>query len=241
MRLFLATASILTAMVLLPACNPPAPVEVYTPEGEVRTPDGPSAPEDLPLVQQSGLNIGDLEQTVHLNIVLSERSEATNITVAPLTDRLDRIQLLRIIVEPPYPESLWLQPVVDSNNDFSEQPAIFRGVYRRNNVALDSFAQVLGERRRNEYPQPPIDILSGLPGTPDSLLLEVDLEGVLYPAGYEAGAIEDPARATSDTMSTAMYGTTVRVEFVGRPAAPDATAPAETPPPESGASANGAS
>jgi hypothetical protein len=201
---------------VLTACEAPAPVEVYTPEGEVRMPDEPAETEELPMVQAGGLNIGDLEQTVHLNIVLSERSQATNIRVQELTDRLDRVQLLTVLVAPPYPESLWLQPVVDSNNDFSEQPAIFRGVYRRNNVALDSFAQVLSERRRNEYPMPPIDVLAGLSGVPDGLLLEVDLEGVLFPRGYDPAAIADPAEATSDAVTTALYATTVRVEFLGR-------------------------
>jgi hypothetical protein len=171
------------------------------------------------------LDIGDVEQTTALNITLSDRSTASNVQVEQMLEsKLDRVALLTITVTPPYPEQLWLSPMLKTREGFDENPVVWRGEFIRDGeVVIDEFALLLNERFHKEYPLPDFDALAGLDTVPESMLIEVRPEALLFPPDTDAGTIDPDTANLDDPARRATYGalytTTVRIAFEGEPAA----------------------
>lgn len=195
-------------------------------DGQKKAEDAPQSifAEDTAAAAKA-LDIGDVEQTTALNITLSDRSTASNVQVEQMLEsKLDRVALLTITVTPPYPEQLWLSPMLKTREGFDENPVVWRGEFVRDGeVVIDEFALLLNERFHKEYPLPDFDALAGLDTVPGSMLIEVRPEAMLFPPDTDAATIDPDTANLDDPARRATYGalytTTVRIAFEGEPAA----------------------
>lgn len=176
------------------------------------------------------LDIGDVEQTTALNITLSDRSTASNVQVEQMLEsKLDRVALLTVTVRPPYPSHLWLSPMLKTREGFDENPVVWRGAYVRDDEqVLGEFALLLNERFHKEYPLADFDAMAGIESVPESMLIEVRPEALLFPPDTDAGTIDPETADLDDPARKAAYGalytTTVRIAFEGRRSGPDEVA-----------------
>lgn len=164
---------------------------------------------------EEGFNVGDMEQVIHVNLRLLDQSETPAVAVSIREDPLDRVRRLDISVDPPFPEKLWLEISVQIRELFKETPIVLRGkLLADEKREIGTIAVVLTGERRGDYVLEPVNVLGGLDDLPDSMLITLDLEGLLMPAGTDPATI-DPTTATTDPdrMSHAMTSTVVRLEF----------------------------
>ncbi len=199
----------------LSGCWQPEPIPFEPPKGEPGV--KPAAPvDDTSAVMGKELKVGDVEQTVTINMSLSQRSQARNITEEVLADKLERVRLLTININPPFPNSLWLDTVVKAKNDFHYTPVVLRGSYLRNEKeSLGDIKLVLAGRFSDDYNLQPIDVLAGLEQVPETMLISMDLEALLMPPGTDPAAIKpDTATTPPERITRAMYyKTAVRINF----------------------------
>jgi hypothetical protein len=220
-------ALFLLPLLLLPACSPTE--EPDAPEEEAAVPDAPPSPaefqgeadEELVGMEKKQYTVGDVEQTVFVNMTVAQESLAPNVGPNRLEDKQDRIKFLEISVAPPYPESLWLKPVLQSKNDFSTTQAVIRIdiVREQDGEVLAEFDRVLHARgtHRKEYELEPVDVMQGLENPPEVMVVKVDTEAVLV---YEDLAVDeiDPTTYTGERLHTTDFdfGTVARIEFLGQ-------------------------
>lgn len=200
-------------------------------------PSSPSARSDESAAASTSVkpvpkNIGDVEQTVFINVKVSDKSKSPKVLEETKADALDRIRLLTLDILPPFPEELWLDVECQCRENYDETPVVIRG-----NFAIDgkptteSLSIVLGERANQTHPLPPLEVMH-LIGTPlpETVLISLNLEGLLMPVGTDPASVNPlTAETTPDRTSRAVLGTAVRINFrkegFGKPVAPVAGPP----------------
>lgn len=222
------TRLLAAAMMLVVICGcelPASPVE----RADDAAPD--AAATQAPVVQSAATrekDIGDLEQTVYVNLRLSRISMAPNIREDAKADGLERIRLVTLDVEPPFPDQLLLDIVLSIREPFAHHPAIVRGAFVLDEEReIQPFAAIVNNEQRDDLLVGSLDIMQAVNGIPESALITLEAEGILLKPGADT-VLLDPMRVTADSASTttAMQGTTIRVNFHGAADAPQAP---ETP------------
>jgi hypothetical protein len=198
---------VLTLLAALGACKPP-PLDV---EPEDAPPES-ALPSDE-LAAEPELNIGDVEQGIDVEASLAPESKSAQIVATQLTDKMGRVKILRLEVSPPYPRELWLDYKVNARRNFVERPAVLRGrMLADGKRELASFALVLGSKATRNTFSTRINALEGVEAMPETLGIHVEAEALLLPEGTDEATI-DPATASSDETSGAVYQTAVRINF----------------------------
>lgn len=218
------TRLLAAALMLVGICGcelPASPVE----RADDAAPDA-AAPQ-APVVQSAATrekDIGDLEQTVYVNLRLSRISMAPNVREDVKADGLERVRLVTLDVEPPFPDRLLLDIILSVREPFAHHPAIVRGAFVLNKEReIQPFAAIINNEQRDDLLVGSLDIMQALNGIPESALITLEAEGILLKPGADT-VLLDPMRVTADSANTttAMQGTTIRVNFHGAADAPQA-------------------
>ena len=218
------TRLLAAAMMLVVICGcelPASPVE----RADDAAPD--AAATQAPVVQSAATrekDIGDLEQTVYVNLRLSRISMTPNVREDAKADGLERIRLVTLDVEPPFPDQLLLDIILSIREPFAHHPAIVRGAFVLDaEREIQPFAAIVNNEQRDDLLVGSLDIMQAVNGIPESALITLEAEGILLRPGADT-VLLDPMRVTADPASTttAMQGTTIRVNFHGAADAPQA-------------------
>lgn len=212
--------------VLLCSCLPSGqtPSNNQAPSPSAKPSESSAAPAPVKPVPK---NIGDVEQTVFINVKVADKSKSPKVLEETKADALDRARLLTLDILPPFPEELWLDVECQCRENYDEAPVVIRG-----NFAIDGkptpegLSIVLGERSNQTHPLPPVEVmhLIGNP-PPETVLISLNLEGLLLPVGTDPASVNPlTAETTPDRTSRAVLGTAVRINFrkegFGKPVAP---------------------
>jgi hypothetical protein len=176
-----------------------------------------------------GLNPGDVEQTIFLNITLAPQSRTPNIVIDEKADRRDMIRFSEIVVHPPHPEELVFDVLLMCRNNFTNQPVVLRGSYVVDGeTEVGSLNYVLSGVNNTDYPMGSFS----MPGraAPASVLLTLDAEASLTEQDTRPEAVNPDTFSAPDGMRTrALNSTAIRIEFVTEPA-PERTIENAQPP-----------
>ena len=218
-------AVVFAAITLLTACGSPvapAPPSDNSVQGSGAG-AGPASSSTQGVVAK---NIGDVEQTVFVNLKLAERSRSPRILQEAKADALERVRLLTLDLLPPFPEELWLDAECQCREKYDDTPVVVRGTYLIDGRATEEkISIVLAKHSEQTHALPSVELMRLIGPPPDSVLVTLDLEGLLMPMGTDPATI-DPwtAKTTPDRTSRAVLGTTVRINFqeagLGEPAGP---------------------
>lgn len=202
------------------------------PERQDSVPPGTETPGTLfPEVEQivAPLDIGDIEQGIHFNILLSDRSESAHVSVDAKEDLLFRTKLAHVRVEPPFPEELWFNTTLRCRNDLKGNPVVLRGRYLLDGAReLKTFSMIYAEKGENDIELEPVEVLHAYEEPPDSVLLTLEVEALLMPPDTDPATVDAVTATTSpDRISSAMSATVVRIDFV---AASESSVSSDAPP-----------
>ncbi len=202
----------LFCIVIFISCTPKS----EPPTGETSLGDAKPEANAPTAVKPVPKNIGDVEQTIFINVKVSDKSKTPKIIEESKADALERCRLLTLDVLPPFPEELWLDVECQCRDNYDEAPVVIRGTFMLDNQpTTEGISIVLGERSNQTHPLPPIEVmrLVGSP-LPDTVLLRLDIEGLLMPLGTDPNTINPlTADTTPDRKSKAVLGTAVRINF----------------------------
>lgn len=219
-------AALVTLSVIICGCNPvPEPTLKKTTAPE----DG--MPKRDPMQSRLALSKdrGDVEQTLHVEVVLAPESALPNIGVRKTEDSRPRLNLLELNVNPPYPSDLNLIVQGRTSNDFSTSPVVIRMKLYLDDVEVGSLNGVVGKAPFDTiFAQQTVDVWKDKTDLPKSMLVIARGEALLMPEGTDIATI-DPATATTTPERIAqLMSNPVRINIRGDDdTASDETAPSE--------------
>ncbi|MCL4217866.1 MAG: hypothetical protein KJ052_12785 [Candidatus Hydrogenedentes bacterium] len=213
--------------VLLPACNL-----------ELKKDAPPASPSDIatptsPAPMRTGLDIGDLEVTAVMHLVLSGTSTTKTVQADTLLTATDVVTMQTVSISKPYPESLMIDLQKKITSDFSVQPGIIRGEIMRQvddkpeKEKIEDVLIVLGKKSGLEHVLA-FDAFKGLDQYPETMLITLEGEGVLLDEGEDIEAV-DPMTVTAppERMTRALSVNPLRINFVDGSAPRFENAPAD--------------
>ncbi len=237
-RVLFCLAGVLALAGWLVGCEPPAPADPQEAE-----PPSFEAPAEEPVTARpTVLDIGDVEAQVWVEGTIDPESEDAGVFAQEMVDRRQRRNMVRILLEPPYPDELWLHYETTCERNFPDTPAVIRGSFVRDvdGAELGRLAGVFGEDGINTQYTTRINALEGLEEIPESFLITFDGEALLLESGVEEADVDpEEAETTPGRQSNFVYCNPVRVIFlededeevvVEDP--PEAEEPPEEPEPE---------
>jgi len=203
------------AFLVVFGCTPP---EVPDPvPDDIETPSVIDVSPEGIMEEQTELDIGDVEQTIHFNVTLASESRGRNIQVDSRSDALNRIRLTTVTIEPPYPDELFFDVTLQCRNQFDNTPVVLRGEYMVDDVPVGDIRYILGENSHRDHSMGKVEVMQALDTYPESALLSLDVEALLMPRGTSPQVLDPEQASTSpERRSTAITFNPVRIEFVGR-------------------------
>jgi len=180
-------------------------------------------------------DVGDVEATVDIELA-PETENLPGISAEELRSQKGKLNMLTLEVAPPKPADLWFKILVKTTESFKDQPValrakLFREIVKGEREELLSFNTVLDEFAATHRRDPggeyfPIefraDAFQGLAELPESMLLFIEAEVVISPAGTPV-AVVDPASYTGSAENTGtILSNAVRINY---------SAPAASEPP----------
>ena len=204
--------------VLLPACNLELKKDA-PPESD----SGTAAP-TAPAPMRTGLDIGDLEVTAVMHLVVTEKSVTDRVKLDTLLTATDVVTMQTADLSKPYPESLIIELQRKVTSDFSVQPGIIRGSIMRqindepNKEKIEDVIILLTKKTNLELVFA-LDALKGLKEYPETMSITLEGEGILLEEGADIESV-DPATATAppERMTRALSVNPLRINFVDGPA-----------------------
>lgn len=140
-------------------------------------------------------DLGDIEASIKINAVLAGKSAAANVKADSLINERQELNMTTITVTPPAPAELWVTAVVRCRTGFGDTPVLLRAKVMRDKQEIDSFAFILGADASAATHEYSVNALKDLPAAPETSLLHVQAEFLMFPNGTDPAAI-DPATAT---------------------------------------------
>ncbi len=214
-RILFCLAGALALAGLLVGCEPPAPADPQDDDAEAPIFEIPE--EDPVTARPTALDIGDVEAQVWLQGTLDPDMDDPGIHAQAMVDRRQRRNMVRIQVEPPYPDELWLHYETTCERNFPDTPAVIRGSFVRDvdGAELGRLAGVFGEDGVNTQYTARIDALEGLEEIPESFLITFEGEALLLESDVDEADVDpEEAETTPGRRSDFVYCNPVRVIFL---------------------------
>ena len=220
----------------LVGCEPPAPADPQEAE-----PPSFEAPADEPATARpTTLDVGDVEAQVWVEGTIDPESDDPGIHAQAMVDRRQRRNMVRIQVEPPYPDELWLRYETTCERNFPDPAAVIRGSFVRDvdGAELGRLAGVFGEDGVHTQYTARINALEDLEEIPESFLITFEGESLLLRDGVDANEVDpEEAETSPGRRSDFVYCNPIRVIFLEHEeeaveVLPDAEEPPVEPEPE---------
>ena len=236
-RVLFCLAGVLALAGWLVGCEPPAPADPQEAE-----PPSFEAPADEPATARpTTLDVGDVEAQVWVEGTIDPESDDPGIHAQAMVDRRQRRNMVRIQVEPPYPDELWLRYETTCERNFPDPAAVIRGSFVRDvdGAELGRLAGVFGEDGVHTQYTARINALEDLEEIPESFLITFEGESLLLRDGVDANEVDpEEAETSSGRRSDFVYCNPIRVIFLeddeeeAVEVLPDAEEPPVEPEPE---------
>ncbi|MFO7776675.1 MAG: hypothetical protein R6W89_12840, partial [Candidatus Hydrogenedentota bacterium] len=212
-RVLFCLTAVLVLTGWLVGCEPPAPADPQ--EAEYEELEAPA--EEAETAGAPTLDVGDVEAQVWVEGSVDPELDDPGVHAQAIVDRRQRRNMVRIQLEPPYPEELWLQYQTSCERNFADTPAVIRGSFVRDvdGAELGRLAGVFGEDGVNTQYTARIDALEGLEEIPESILITFEGESLLLPEGVDEDEVDpEEAETSSGRQSNFVYCNPVRVIFM---------------------------
>lgn len=218
MRLLLLAGLLLC--VIAPGCGQPA--------GPAVVKSDPAATADPTVLVKEGIDVGDIEHGVRLEATLPEGTRSPQVQVEELRDSKKDLNMVTVTVGDPATVTLPIHVAILSGADTKTQPVVLRGRVVRDKTPMATFHTVLsplidrvlvidGQAVLDWTFE--VDVLKGLEPRPDSILVHVEADAYLMPAGTDPASIDAATATAVPTSTTTLLSNPVRINL----------APAENP------------
>jgi len=189
------------------SCNP-AP-----PKREGGASDFAASGASGPPLAPKAMDVGDAETALRLEATIGDKSKGPNVKVDETRDTLSRLVITTADVAPPAPKELWASFRLTSSMAFTERPVVVRTKVFRDNTKIDEFAVVLGANATSKPFAQSLDVLSGLPAAPASLLVHAQADVILMPAGTDPKTVDPKTVSAAADTTGAVLSNPVRINF----------------------------
>ena len=213
LRVLFCLAGVLALAGWLIGCEPPAPADPQ----EAEQPELETPAEEPTTARPTTLNVGDVEAQVWVEGTLDPDMDDPGIHAQAIVDQRQRRNMVRIQVEPPYPDELWLRYETECERNFPDPPAVIRGSFVRDvdGAELGRLAGVFGEDGVHTQYTARIDALEDLEEIPESFLITFEGESLLLEDGVDADEVDpEEAETSPGRQSNFVYSNPIRVIFL---------------------------
>ncbi len=194
------------------------------PSGSPAASQGSAGAEAVQGTIEETVEIGDVEQSVLLSLTLASTLTGPNIRQELLRDPRQIINLARVSVKPPFPKELPILLTISSMRTFPDTPVVLRVRAFADERPVGVFAAIAGRHDTgNRDVLWTFDPLKDVPAFPDTMLVRVEADALLMPAGTDPGSIDLQTATTSPERVTKLIGNPLRIQFHGN-GAPEAPA-----------------
>ena len=217
MKLFVSS---FVAIFVLCACDPNPSAEVTANPTET-----PATPVAL-VIEETSINIGDVEAVVSIALTVSTESRGPQVSVEDIITPNAReiLGMSNVTVTAPYPETLVAAIGVFSVDNFADRPVALRGKILREGTQIGTFSTVLGKYATGRVPAGVVpmpklaftaDVFQGMSTMPDTMLIFAEVEAFLLPSGTDESTVDPLTVTTSVENKTVIRSNPMRVDFVG--------------------------
>ena len=166
-----------------------------------------------PPLAPKAMDVGDAETALRLEATIGDKSKGPNVKVDETRDTLSRLVITTADILPPAPKELWASFKLTSSMAFTERPVVVRTKVFRDNTKIDEFAVVLGADATSKPFVQSLDVLSGLPAAPASLLVHAQADVILMPAGADPKTVDPKTVSAAADTTGAVLSNPVRINF----------------------------
>jgi hypothetical protein len=166
-----------------------------------------------PPLAPKAMDVGDAETALRLEATIGDKSRGPSVKVDETRDTLSRLVMTTADVAPPVPKELWASFKLTSSTAFKERPVVVRTKVFRDNTKIDEFAVVLGADATSKPFVQSLDVLSGLPAAPASLLVHAQADVILMQAGTDPATVDPKTAAAAADTTGAVLSNPVRINF----------------------------
>jgi hypothetical protein len=188
----------------------------------------PAAPDPSIMVKE-GIDIGDVEHGVRLEVTLPEDARPPQVQVEEMRDLKKDLNMVIVTLKDPALAALPVQVKIFAGADTSTQPVVLRGRVMRDNAAIASFHTILSPAADrvvllDGQPFPDLtfncDTLKAMEPRPASYLIHVEADAFLMPAGTDPATLDAATATAVPTSTTTLLSNPVRVNLAtpGNPA-----------------------
>ncbi len=177
------------------------------------------APKPLP-APKPPMDVGDIESMLTLYATIDDQSKSPAVAVNEMVDVRGKVDMVTLDVTPPAPQELWVAIKVSSKSAFNEGPVVLHCKVMRDNDTIQTFDCVGGRDPVLNPDGCKVNVLSGLPSAPATMLVHAEAEVILLPAGTDPGTI-NPAEVKGGPDTTGVVlSNPVRINLKSEEAKP---------------------